>query len=446
MAGSGHYGTYNGFDLSWLDYTISHMPIYSEGVVVRYDKVIRFSTHIKYATWAAYNHGTTGAAKLIAALNTPGQDFTIKDQSANTLWDFTAADCIGDGPTVKATVRDQVRYNFFLDIEITGGVEPEGGSGTPVDTYTDRYSWDKQYRKTWTRSGTRRVTTAWSDDDAALEAVKPSGLANWEYLDRDGELDEEGKTLTYNYRFIEYFKKLPSQFADLTMALQEQRNGLANVFAFVASAGIEHGKGVNTLKDAFIKWAKAQIPKNGKISDINSNFNERDGQCSVTISGTAPITGDIVAKGETITEERRADIKVHKRLGGGGMWIQTIGDEDVIRRAEGFIVGLNSHPAHKQSGPNSRVVRHPPEYGPDGPLLYRVSYMHEYIEGAGTIGSPGGGGAGPGGGGAGGGSGGFGTGRDVNTITVGDIPSMGFSFTATPGALTIGNVSGFGGG
>lgn len=447
MAGSGHYGTYNGFDLDWLDYNIEHSPVYSEGVVVRYDKKIKFATKVQYDDYTAYSHATTGAAKLLEALMTPGKDFTIKDGDGNTVWDLTASDCIGDGPTVVPTIRDQVRYSFWMDIEVTGGVEPEGGSGTPVDTYSDSYTWDKQYRKTFTRNGTRRTTTAWDDEDAALEAVKPSPSGNWEYLSRSGELDEDGKTLTYTYRFIEYFKQLPSQFANLTMSLQEQKNGLANVFTFACSAGSEHGKGSGNLKDELVSWAREQIPENGKLATINSSYNERDGQCSVTLSGTSPVAGDIVAKGETITEERRADIKIHKRLGGNGWWLQTIGDEDVTRRSEGYKVGLSGYPTVRQSGPNSSVTRHPPEYGPDGQLLFRVSYVHEYFEGPGTAGSGGEGGGGGSGGPGGGGGGSFGRGR--GTITVGNIPQMGITFSTNQGggsgSVSVGNVGSFGG-
>jgi len=369
---------------------------------------------------------------LKSAMTTPGQTLKVYDSAANEMISFANSDCIGDGPDLRFEIRDAHGYGFYVDVEVTGGVEPSGGAGTPVDTYKDKYECDQQGRYTYTRSGTQRVTSAYSDIDAALELVDPDPSGDWEYVSKDGELDEDGKMLTYEWKYIEYFEKKPTQFASLVYSISHSKDGRADEILFTASAGIEkEGGDIDGLPDALYDWGKEQLPEDAQIIEYTPVLDKRNGQCSITIRAAATISGDYYEFSETRSISRNNMFVLRGKLGGGGMWKQKVGDPVTTQTVSARIVGLNGYPPIPSPWDHLDYSYISPHKGPEGDLLFPIVYSNEKILISDTPMGPGGSGPGGGGGGAGGGGGG----SDPGTIFVGEIPIGSFGVTFNGGNL-----------
>jgi hypothetical protein len=435
---SGCNASYNSETFDYVQPVESWEPVFVDGEVERYNRTITFSAWRNYANFSAYN---TGKGNLETRLTTPGQTLKVYDTSSNELISLANTDCIGDGPNIRYEIRDAVGYSFWVDVEVTAGIEPAGGGGTPVDTYKDKYEYDQQDRMTYTRSGTQRVSSAYADIDAAMTAVDPSPSGNWEYLSKDGELDEDGKMLTYNWKYIEYFEQLPSQFKSLEYNIAHSKDGRADEIIFTASAGVDYDDGdVDGLPDTLYEWGKEQLPEDAKILSKDHRLDKRNGQCSITIRAAATISGDYYEFSETRSISRNEVYVIRSKLGGGGIWKQRTGDPITTQTVSGRIVGLNAYPPIPSPWDHLDYSYISPHRGPEGDLLFPIVYSNEKILISDTPMGPGGGG--PGGGGGGGDGGGGGGEGGGGTIAIGDIGGF-TSFIGNAVGGMFGDRSGF---
>lgn len=379
MAGKGGYAKYNGYEFDYVKLTVNSEPVMQGSAVTRYNRTYTFFTVVKCATYALF---AAARVAIAAALEEPGKTLTIYDVAGtpNATWSFAATDCVGDGPIVSYSIPLIRGYNFDLEVTVKGGVPPQGGA-TPTDIYTDEYAQDIQERQVRTRSGTRRVTTAFSGIETALDGVDPSPGANWEYVDRRGTFDKAKKQLDYTYIYREWFEKIPAGFKDVDYAIDTQRNGRRKDIAFNATAKIDHkARGtISALPERLEQWGRGKMPEGAEILEIGSNLDKRNGSCSLSITAVAPVTDDTVEWTETVTETRSMDVVMLKRLGGGGTWKQEVGDPDYTITANGRKVGLHEYPAVRHSGDESSKSQESPYKGPDGELLYAVTYSNAYV-------------------------------------------------------------------
>lgn len=425
---SGCNALYNSETFDYVQPVEKWEPVFVGGEIERYNRTVTFSAWRNYANYSAYN---TGKTNLETRLTEPGQTLAVVDTSSNSLISFAAADCIGDGPNVRYSIRDAQGYSFWVDVEVTGGVEPAGGAGTPVDTYTDKYEYDQQGRITYTRSGTQRVASAYADIDTAMGIVDPAPSGDWEYLSKDGTFDEDGKMLTYTWKYIEYFEELPNQFKSLEATMSHSKDGRADEIVFTATVGVDFDDGdVDGLEDALYDWAKEQLPEDAKILSYTPRLDKRNGQCSISVRAAATISGDYYEFSETRSVSRNEVFVIRSKLGGGGIWKQRTGDPITVQTVSGRIVGLNSYPPIPSPWDHLDYSRISPHRGPEGDLLFPIVYSNEKILISDTPMGPGGGG--PGGGGGGGGGGGAGGG---GTIFVGEVGPGGLGVTFGGGSL-----------
>ena len=405
---SGCYASYNSLTLDYVQPTINQDPVLdTDGALTHYAKTISFRAFFSYATYAAWN---TGRNAIDTALKVDGQTLTITDPSSNTLWSFGASDCIGDGPIVKYSYVDSHGYTFWVNVEVTGGIPP-GGSGTTVTTYEDKYAYNKLDRVTYTRTGTMRSSTAYASSDAAMTASDPSPGSTWEYVSKEGTLDKDAKELKYTWVYIEAYETLPSEFASLEYTLSHTQDGKRKDVTLSASAGVDFdGANVDGLRDKLRDWGKGKLPDGARISALSTTLDKRNGSCTLDIAATAPVSGDIVASTQTSTIDRTEDFVIRRRLGGGGSWKQRTGDPITVERISGTAVGLTGYPPGLQ-GDWDRLsnTKGAPTSGPEGQLLYPISYSAERTIVSGGTGS--------------------------NRIFVGAIPStsFGISFTTNTG-------------
>ena len=428
------YATYAGTTFSTITWTERHDPVIESGATTGYTRTYAFSSRFLYANYSAYS---TGIAAVTTSLTTPAGTLLIKDPSDNQLRSFAASDCADDGPHVKFSIRDVLGYGFWVDVEISGGLPP-AGSGTTVDQYEDKWEFDTQGAGTYTRTGTKRSSTAYTSIAAALTAAAPSPDNTWELDAKDGTLDEDMKELKYAFRYKQYFETIPSAFKEFSYSMSHGRDGRKDDIRLTASGGVDYANksSIESMAETLESWAKGKIPKDAKISSISPVENKRDGTCSITIEAVAGIGGDVLEEGESRTTTRNADYVIRKRAGGGGAWIVDLGDRDDVYEVSGYKIGLNNYPAVSVSGRSQRETYHDPVKGPDGELIYRVDYSYSTpLVGAGFGGGQN---AQGGGGGGGGGAAGGGTSGSVPTGTGG-----GFGVNNGSNGGLWGNQSGF---
>jgi hypothetical protein len=431
MANDSHaqYGT-QVFDYTHL--TTRSAAVMAGSAVERYDREYEFTSHFTYATIGAYQ---TGRAAIQTALETPGSDFSYQDPSDNAIEELAAADCIGDGPIPQYEIMNEHGLTFDVHVVIRGGVEPQGGGGTPTDTYEDRYRAGQNGRWTWTRTGTLRSSTAFDDQDDAEDTADPSPSASsWEFVQKEIKLDEDKKGVNYIFEYVEPFERLPGNLKSWDYQISESKNGLRNDITITGTGGVGYdGKKVDGLPATVIKEAKTKLPKGAKVSNISTRLDKRNGTCSFTLTAVKAEGGDLVEFEMVSTTRKDEDYRIIKRLGGGGHWTQKMGDDDIVQIKRGYKIGLKGYPSVSEFGQHIQTDKHSPFEGPDGKMLYRIDF---YGEKRGAKGPAGGGGGGGGGGGAGGGSnsatGGGGGSTSGGTITVG--PISGFSTFGLSGA------------
>ena len=422
MAGTGCYATYNGVDFSYVALETDWKEKTVDGAVERYVCAMKFTSHFSYANVAAF---VAGKAAIFAALSTPGQDFTVTDPNG-TRDSILAVDVLGDGPIARYKIKNELGYTFDIEVEVSGDYEPSGGSGTPVDTYTDTYDYNVQLQRTYTRRGTQRVTTAYSNEKTALDGVDPTPGDGWHLLKRRGEFDEDMKGLKYEYMYIQVFENIPSDFKEVQYSVQRSHSGQSDEISVSGTVYVEYARDVSAkdLEDKAVAFARGKMPENAVITNISATANPVGGSCSFTVSGIAPAGGgDVIESSVSVTTARRKGFVQRYLLGGGGSWKQKTTDDIITISCEGSIVGLHGTPRVSEGGDVSSIRVHDPRVGPDGKYYYQVDYTST-IEMTDTEGVGGGTGGGRGGG-SGSGPGDEGEGGNTpstrEVIQVGDI-------------------------
>ena len=432
--GSGQYLNYNSYDFSYVSESVAYEPVMESGALVGYNFRLTIKSPFVLGTHAAWS---TAKTAIIGALKVPKQTITIKDAAANTRWTIAATDFVGDdGPYVRFDIEPIGKWAFYINAEFYGEIPPTG-SGTISDSYTDTWDVDIQNRKTYTRAGTQYVATAYTDIDAALDAVDPAPGGEWEYLDKSGTLEEDSKKLSYTWKYIERFEERPGAFADLEYTITTEAAKEQDEVSLTATGKVDIDGDVDGLETAMKEWAKGKLPKNAVVSaPISTRLDKRNGSCAISLRAVTPKSGNVIYTEETTSETRTQDYVARKRLGGGGGWKQKIGDPDLVITGSGRKVGVKNWPDVQHSGDVSSQRQLPPFKGEGGTVLYPVEYTYEYrvIGGNSTGLGTGGAGSGGGSGGSSGGTSGGTTTRpgQANTIRIGNIG--GFSTFGLSGA------------
>jgi len=432
---SGMYASYNSYTFDHCEVSVTHSPKYSKGGALEsYDVDYSIASWIKCTTSAAQK---TAVDAIRAALGEGGQTLTIKNEGATgtTVYSFGASDCNGHGPFVSYQFPDRagtVGNNFWVSFSVSGNTPPEGSGDTLTDEYNDNYQSDATKRLQWTRSGTQRVSTAWEDQDAAFSSTLPSyDSSTWELVSRSGKLDEDKKVFEYSYTFTEKWEDLPAQFAVCNYTTSRSRRGMKDEVSFNASVkpNFDTYSSIDALEEDAIAWAKSKFPKDAEISTISSSPSNRNGECSISIVGVAAPKGNRIEFTETKSRSFRTPHVIHNPMKGDeAPWGVTTGAEVKLTNVSGRMVGLTDYPSpptFPMDAWNATTAYEHPYEGPEGNLLFAVSYSYTTYENIDLAPASGGPGAGGGGGGGASGRKKPSGGRGGNKIKMGDI--SGFS-------------------
>jgi len=418
----GYYITYNSLTIEYCNINVDHSPRFtSAGSLESYDYSYRVSAWMRYSSTSTM---VTGIAAIRTALNTPKKDLVIYDTAGVTAYSFGATDCNGDGPYVKYSFPETAGNSFRLDMEFSGNVPP-GGSGTGiVDDYSDDYSADATGRYTWTRTGTRRNSSAWTDQDDALDDADPDPSAStWEFVSKTGKLDKDLKKLEYTFVYQEFWEKQSAEWKESNYSISVNRTGLLDELTLSGSVSPTFLiGGAESLESRAISWAEGKVPNGYIITQKNTSLDKRAGSCSVSLTGIKAgpqSSGGVVEISETNTTNSHTPFVIHRPMNGDTPKADIVGADIIERRVSGRQVGLGGYPDISTSSFPSEawdkeITREEPQTTEGGRVLWPISYSYSvYVNvkmNRGHRHNDGGGGGGIGGGGQPAGSGDSGSG------------------------------------
>jgi hypothetical protein len=186
------------------------------------------------------NSGGNSAGKktdvdtVVLKMRESGQDLTIT-QDAVDIRSFDAADCQGTGPwsTFEIPGTDEemkIGFNVPFIMTVTGVTDPPTAtSGVTADTYEDTYSYDKQTRRTFTRSGTLSTASGTSALAKFAGTDPTTSLATssigWELDRKESRTDDDDQNLSYSWVFVEAFEAIAVSAADVEYNISSSMAG-----------------------------------------------------------------------------------------------------------------------------------------------------------------------------------------------------------------------------
>ena len=401
----GYYITYNSLTVEYCNVSVDHSPRFtSAGSLESYDYSYRVSAWMRYTSTA---NMVTAIAAIRTALNTQKKDLVIYDTAGVTAYSFGASDCNGDGPYVKYSFPETAGNSFRLDMEFSGNVPP-GGSGTDiVDDYSDDYSADATGRYTWTRTGTRRNSSAWTDQDDALDDADPApSESTWEFVSKTGKLDEDLKKLEYTFVYQEFWEKQSAEWKESDYTINITRNGATDDITFSGTVKPSFAiGGAESLEDRAISWAEGKMPSGATITNIGTSLDKRAGSCAVSMTAIRATTGDLVEETYSDTTNSHTPFVIHRPLNGGTPKADICGAPIIERHVRGRLVGLTGYPdaSIPDDAWDSEKTKENPQMTVSGGILFPMSYSYSVYLNVDMNSGGGGGGGGAGGGGIGGG-------------------------------------------
>lgn len=436
----GYYITWAGQTIEYCTVTVDHKPRYtSAGSLESYDYTYKISAWMRYSSTSDM---VTAIGTIRTALNTGGGTLKIYDTAGTTAYSFAPSDCNGDGPYASYSFAETAGNSFRLEMEFTGNVPPTG-SGETVDDYSDDYSADATGQYTWTRAGTLRNSSAWTDQADALADADPAPSASiWELVSKTGQLDEDLKKLEYTFVYQQYWEKQSSEWKESRYDININRTGMVDEITLTGTVSPAYAIGAaESLEERAITWAKGKLPSKTVVTQISTSLDKRGGACSVTLSGIRPgeqSVDNLVEISETRTTSGRVPFVIHRPLNGGNPKPDILGKAVEEQHISGRRVGLGKYPSMPDMSSfwEYEKTYEDPSVTESGDTLYPISYSYTIytnlkVENAGAGGMIGGG---AGGNGIGGGGQPAGGGRNV--VTFGDIGGF------TTGGLVQGAVGG----
>jgi hypothetical protein len=264
---------------------------------------------------------------IVAKMRESGQDLTIT-QGGVDIRSFDAADCQGTGPwstfSIDGTDNPLKRgFNVPFSLMIEGVTDPPTVSGSKTsDTYTDRYAYDKQLRRIFTRSG-QLSTASGTSAVAQFAGTDPvSGLPSgttWELTLKDYQSDKEDQNLSYTWVYTEQHEANPTTAKNLQYAIRSAMQDGTEVWSATGSLSYELGTAITTDEIQTVLKNASAWPSGLHIVSESVNENARQGEVEFSILAEKPFgAGGTYSYQETVTTMTSRAVRDFHVFGGKG--------------------------------------------------------------------------------------------------------------------------------
>ncbi len=307
------------------------------------------------------NSGGAAAGKktdidtVVAKMRESGQDLTIT-QDGTDIRSFDAADVQGTGPwsTFEIPGTDEemkIGFNVPFVLTITGVTDPPTATaGTTADTYTDTYAYDKQLRRTFTRSGSLSTSSGTSAlgkfDGTDPESSLSSSDIGWELDRKESRVDEDDQNLSYTWVYVEAHEKLQTSYKDVEYNISSSSSAGTESWSASGVMRYEIGKEPDPKDVSTLLKNNSAWPDDAAIVSEDIATDKRNNSLSFTLNAEVAYgQGKTLAYEENVETTSVRNVRDFHSLGAKGKDIrQELTRPDVTIVQSGTWVKIGSYP------------------------------------------------------------------------------------------------------